>query len=664
VSKIVRWLFICLFIVLLIEFPRGAQAPPGRDVAVTPLPHFTWQHFGHNLQKLLTHLTSLSLGHTVDQQSIATVVQTTLPVSLWLLGCGVLFALVVGVSKGIYDGLQSGKTGRSAGRTLSGGWQWLVESIPDVFVIIGLSDVSFWLNQYGIGIYFIGSKQIFSGLIVPVLILAMLPAMYMARMVKLAVESQFGQQYVVTAEAKGLKRPRVVQRHIVPNVLPSVLHALPVTVGLLFSNLVMVEYLMYKNGIVVGLLSAITSFTVPTGNPPRTTYNPMDDMLSLAYLGCAAILFLGVYAGVRLMLQFAGFRGQTNKSTDILREKSTARRPWQLAVGTGSFIAILLLGIFANHLGLPSPTVGDKIHMTATSLDIAPFPPSHLHLLGTDFEGRDLLSRSIHGILPTFAYVGGTLAVVIAVSLILALLASVWRWQALRAIIAVWNGVTTVIPGVILAILFIEIPDLFWYGVHIHADLVTWSFAHQLIYLGVIAFIEIGRIAHNLQTALDDAEAKTYMESAEISGNGRWSRILLHHQYLLKSALLEQILIGFSRILLLIVTLGFFHLGLAQQWILGDEGWMLQSLHGDWSSLIAENARDFNYHAWVLFGPLVFVTWTVVSANLALTGLRRQMQTERVGKRARTASLSIRLVAWMERGRRRPVAEAPAVVDA
>lgn len=642
-AKILRWLVIGLFIVLLIEFPRGSKPLPGHDTSVTSLPHFTFSHFYENLAQFLHHVATFSLGNTIDQQSIVTLVQSTLPVSLWLLAFGMLFALVVGVCKGIYDGLDFNGIGRHrTNRTISSGLQWLVESIPDVFVIIGLADISFWLDARGIHIYFIGSKQLFSGLIVPILILAMLPAMYMARMVTLAVESQFGQQYVVTAAAKGLFPRVIVQKHILPNILPAVLNALPVTVGMLFSNLVMVEYLMYKNGIAVGLLNAITWFGVPTGTPPRTAYNPMDDMLSFAYLGTAALLFFVVYLGVRIVLRLAGFRGQTNRSTDILRQASASRRPWQLITGSVSFAVILLLGVFANHLHLLSPTAGDKIHMTTTTIETAPFPPSNLHPLGTDFEGRDLLSRSIHGILPTFAYVGGTLFVVLFISLILALLAAIWRWRIVRGLISVWNGVTTVVPGVILAILFIEIPDLFWYGVHIQSDLVTWSFVHEIIYLAVIGFIEIGRMAHNLQIALDDAESKTYMESAAIAGNGRWSSILMHHQYLLRTALLEQVLIGFSRILMLIVTLGFFHLGLAQQWILGDEGWMLQSLHGDWGSLISENARDFNYHAWVLFGPLLFVTWTIVSTNLALTGLRRVMQTERVRRERRTGASDAR----------------------
>ncbi|MCB2039889.1 MAG: D,D-dipeptide ABC transporter permease, partial [Rhodoferax sp.] len=58
--------------------------------------------------------------------------------------------------------------------------------------------------------------------------------------------------------------------------------------------------------------------------------------------------------------------------------------------GLGIVLALVLVAIFANQLAPFSPYEGD---LRTTRL----LEPSSTHWLGTDDQGRDILSRIIHG---------------------------------------------------------------------------------------------------------------------------------------------------------------------------------------------------------------------------------------------------------------------------
>ncbi|KPV42329.1 hypothetical protein [Alicyclobacillus ferrooxydans] len=86
----------------------------------------------------------------------------------------------------------------------------MMESVPDFFVIVTLETIVFEIMiQTRQQISLIGSGQFISGTLIPALTLAMLPTMYMSRAVRVTVEEQFGQLYLVTARAKGLTHRQV-----------------------------------------------------------------------------------------------------------------------------------------------------------------------------------------------------------------------------------------------------------------------------------------------------------------------------------------------------------------------------------------------------------------------------------------------------------------------
>lgn len=131
-------------------------------------------------------------------------------------------------------------------------------------------------------------------------------------------------------------------------------------------------------------------------------------------------------------------------------------------------LRIMITGSEARH----DYTTMDAIHITGSQMTTPPFPPSLQHPLGTDSFGHDLFSRCVYGILPTFAYVAVADICVLVVAMLLAVWATVGGNHTARSVIDAWSALTSLVPGLILALLLLEIPAIYWAGVTFHPGLV------------------------------------------------------------------------------------------------------------------------------------------------------------------------------------------------
>lgn len=661
VAKVLQWAVVAILLILLIEFPHGSitqHAVLNRQ----PIQTFTWAALLNNLGHLGHGIVTFSVGKTaINGYSVSQIVMESAGRSIAFIAIALFFVLVVGVWKGIYDGVHADY--RSKGTAASAVIQWVLESVPDFFVIVTLETICFVIEiAIQRQIPFIGSGQFIPGTLIPAITLALVPTMYMARAVRTTVEEQFGQLYLITARAKGLSSRQVLIQHLIPNCLSTIRVRIIPVLAMMFSGLIMVEYLYYQHGLLFGLFSAMgNSGASPVFDHPivhngtiYSLFSIFDANLVIGYVMACLVVFVLFYGIVMILLQMAGYRRVRNPYTSILRD---ARRQggldWQLWPGIVMLGLLLVAAVFANHLGLPDPNKMDAIHFSGRTMSTPPFPPSGLHLLGTDEFGHDMFSGALHDTLSTFYYVGLATVGVLVIGTGLAILSSVAGWRPIRFLINTWNSCVSLIPGVVGALLILELPPLYWLGVHVEANGSSyWGSIHTLLYMVVIALIETGKVAYIVQHVLDEALEKEYMDAALISGNTRWTQFLLHLWRPLVETTMEQLFVEFNRIVILVAVVGFFQITLGQAWIPSQAGYVFVNTSHDWGGLFADTAKQFFASPWVLMAPALFVAWTVFAMNLVLESVRRRLRSVPSHPRGITKSMSYW---WLEKSSKAPV---------
>lgn len=638
-----RWILISFLLLALILFPRGIVDKSGNIYLTQPITYFSFSSLHAHLVAFWANLTH---GTSIDGENIWSVVTSKFSASVGILGVALLIVLTIGISKGMYDGLRASRRTKVA--AASEFVQIILESLPDFFVVTTVLLAAFYWSMHHPIIGLLNQTGFWKGTVVPGVILSILPSMYMARMVRMTIADQYGQQYLITARSKGLKERYIRIKHLLPNAYSTILSTLLPALGMMLSSLMIVEFLFDHKGVVNGLYSAIGETGMyPVYRPSdadvtQVNFYAYDPALVFGYIVACLVFLLACWGILRTLLGVVGYRGVKNPYTSSFTERQSRKgRNWQLRIGLTTFGAVVLLGIFGGLLPLPSPTSVDALEHTASGdLNIPAYPPfTGPHILGSDDVGHDLLSQAIHGTIPTLWMLFLFSLIILGVSALLAIAASVWKVKGVRFILQTWSSFFQIVPGVIFALLVLDIPDVFWAGSIINENYITWMFTHTLVVTAVICSTEIGRVAMSFLTFLDDLGDKSFMEASEISGSSPWFKLKLHYLHPFTDIVLEQSVVTMSRVLLLVATLGFFAHSLSQEWVNQDmSGWTQYILSTDWGSMLATNAHAFYRYPWVDYAPVLLITITVFSLNFIRIGIRNRLSDLRVLKTRLVAS--------------------------
>lgn len=646
-----RWAVIGLAVILFAVYPRGLLPSNGHTDVVQPITTFNWMNLWQHIQ-----LTIYEIHHNTSLAgtSISSLVTSNFQVSIGILLLAFSIMLVVGVSKGLYDGARADVA--TVPSRLSGGIHFVLESFPDFFLICAMYLVSYLLLiHFHIEIGFGGDSGFWTGTFVPALVVAILPTLYMARVVRRAVEEQSGQQYLTTAQSKGLTLAQIFFKHVFPNTYSAILSAIFPAFAMMFSSLLMVDLLFLKYGIGYGIYSSIGEifgeivYTPLSVGLHTAAFRLADPALLLANLAAAGLFFLMVWVCVKVTLRLLGYRGVSNDYTSAFRDRSKGTGRLALFSGGSMLLALMLLGAFQRLLHLHNPDQEQvMIQTSGTNFAFPPYSPMTFHyLFGSDKFGHDLLSRAIAGIFPTLEYVALISGILVVAAIVLALLASQWNFRPARWFIQILNGIFAVVPGLIACLFIFDTPDMFWAGSTTvatlpgMADEILWNWKHTALFIAVICLVEVGRVSAHFLHTLDDLNQKTYMDAAEISGCSAWDKLIRHNLNPFLSTVIEQLVVSASRVLILISSLGFFNHTLRQHWVVPDPLNVDKDIQAhvavgyDWPSLIAQTAHDWFRIPWVSFAPALFITFTVVSLNLMARGIQIHMRTERKVKTKR-----------------------------
>ena len=254
-------------------------------------------------------------------------------------------------------------------------------------------------------------------------------------------------------------------------------------------------------------------------------------------------------------------------------------------IGFGLFVTLLAIAFFGRFVAPYSPTefVGP------------PFAsPASKYWLGTDFLGRDVLSRALYGGQTVFELGMAATAIGMVFGVSLGLVAGYARRLVDETIMRLLD-VIMAFPSLVLAILFVSMlgPRL-------------W-----LIVL-MVGISHTPRVARVTRGATVEVVARDFVRAAEALGVPRYKILLFEVLPNITSPLLVELGLRLTYSVIMIAGLSFLGFG-------------MQPPAADWGLMINENRIGITVQPWAILTPVILIAALTVSTNLMADGLSRAM---------------------------------------
>ena len=250
-------------------------------------------------------------------------------------------------------------------------------------------------------------------------------------------------------------------------------------------------------------------------------------------------------------------------------------------------LAILILMIVA---AVAAPFIA-PFDPEAQDLALGPIHPEADHLMGTDHEGRDMFSRTLHGARISFlvGIVATLVAVVIGVG-----------WGATAG----WVGGRTDQMMMRIVDLLYGLPYMFFVII-----LMVWfgrSLVNVFIGLGAVSWLTMSRIVRSQVLAIRQQD---FVLAARVAGVAPWRIVTRHIVPNALGPIVVYATLTVPRVMLEEAFLSFLGLG-------------VQPPAASWGSLIADGASLFREYPWLLGYPGICLTLTLLALNFVGDGLR------------------------------------------
>lgn len=288
---------------------------------------------------------------------------------------------------------------------------------------------------------------------------------------------------------------------------------------------------------------------------------------------------------------------------------------------------ILLIGLlFTAFVGPYLPFIDQELQKESLrfhddgTVEGVPFPPSSQNVIGTDGEGRDLLSLIVMGAAETLLVVLIITVIRYMIALPMALIATQTQGMA-HWVIYKWNQVFSSLPTLFAAVILINMP------------FVALANNRTLWVIIILAIIEAGRVSYVFHQHMDTLQKAQFVEAGKMVGNGMlgiYKRYYMPH-------IMPQIIVNFvldlGKVMLLIGQLGFLSIFISQNFVMYDIGiamFVNESLA--WPQLLAEARGYLRSHFWIAFWPAFAIALTVLTFNLFGEGLRQHFESRSKSK--------------------------------
>lgn len=213
-----------------------------------------WQQYLHYLGGVVQG----DFGKSFSGLPVTDVLAQAFPVTIKLAVVALVVESVLGIGFGVVAGLRKG--GIFDATVLVAGL--VIIAIP-IFVLGFLAQFVFGV-KLGWAPVTVGDQATLGRLLMPGIVLGLVSFAYIVRLTRSAVAENAGADYVRTATAKGLGRPRVITVHILRNSLIPVVTFLGADFGALIGGAIVTEGIFNIHGVGGALYQAVTRQEAPT----------------------------------------------------------------------------------------------------------------------------------------------------------------------------------------------------------------------------------------------------------------------------------------------------------------------------------------------------------------------------------------------------------------
>ena len=252
-------------------------------------------------------------------------------------------------------------------------------------------------------------------------------------------------------------------------------------------------------------------------------------------------------------------------------------------LGLATVLALVVLALLAPWLAPYPPTVGE---LTARLQ-----PPSSAHWLGTDDQGRDILSRLLHGTRITLMVVVLVAVLAAPVGLLVGTVAG-YAGGWVDAVLMRITDIFLAFPRLILALAFVAA--------------LGPGIENAVIAIAITSWPPYARIARAETLTIRQAD---YISAVKLLGASPWRIVLCHVMPLCLSSVIVRVTLDMAGIILTAAGLGFLGLG-------------AQPPLPEWGAMIAAGRAYVLDQWWVASAPGAAIFIVSLGFNLLGDGLR------------------------------------------
>ncbi|MDG5472864.1 ABC transporter permease subunit [Jeotgalibacillus sp. ET6] len=280
-----------------------------------------------------------------------------------------------------------------------------------------------------------------------------------------------------------------------------------------------------------------------------------------------------------------------------------------LAVGFTMLILLLLMTFIGPYISYIDRNIE---HLGAVYTDdgilVPPFSPSLDFLLGSDRQGRDVLSLLVVGARETLFVLLAIVAIRFACASVLGI--GAYYSSAIKALLALWNQVFSFMPSIFFVIFVMGLP------------FIIFSEQRQLWFILTIALVEVGRSAKILHGSIEQVSKKSYVEAGVVSGCTPFTLFIRYFWPSLRIPLVTNFITDMGRALFLLAQ--FAVIGVFLQFSFDSLRYGGVDTVNDsyiWPSLLHNIHQDILSAQWVVLSTVGIIAYTMMTFHLLSDGL-------------------------------------------